>query len=153
MSTFLARNHHVISLLAGTIPENPPVKLNPTLKLQDPFHLATFIKNNREEIDTKGFIQLFQRDDFTHQFKVGSSAKTRPCNIHRIFSAVKMEMTLDFIFYIFNIFAQNIYCGYTLEPSRNIKVRFKGVYILWTCFPDDLHSDSVLLERFRKTFL
>lgn len=56
--------------LPGTIPEKPPVKLNPTLKLQDPFHLDTFIKNNREEIDTKGFIKLFQRDDFAHQFQV-----------------------------------------------------------------------------------
>ena len=103
MSTFLAKNHHVISLFAGTIPENPPVKLNPTLKLQDPFHLATFIKNNREEIDTKGFIQLFQRDDFTHQFMVGSSTKTRPCNIHRFFSAVKNENDIGF-FFTFSIF-------------------------------------------------
>ena len=45
-------------------------------------------------------------------------------------------------FDIFLIFAQNIDCGYTLEPPRlepqfcYIKVGFKGVYIARTCFPD-----------------
>lgn len=56
--------------LPGTIPENPPVKLNANLTLQDPFNLAEFIKKNRAEIDSKGFIKLFQRDDYTHQFQV-----------------------------------------------------------------------------------
>ena len=71
-------------------------------------------------------------------------------------------------FDIFLIFAQNIDCGYTLEPPRRggsneypqsmfwsknkknrytphipqffyIKVGFKGVYISRTCFPDDGH--------------
>ena len=70
-----------------------------------------------------------------------------------------------FFFLFFLIFAQNIDCGYTLEPhwrggsneypqsmfwSKNkkirytpanpiffyIKVGFKGVYFSWTCFPD-----------------
>ena len=70
------------------------------------------------------------------------------------------------IFDIFLIFAQNIDCGYTLEPPRRggsneypqsmfwsknkknmytpanpiffyIKVGFKGVYISQTCFPDE----------------
>ena len=70
------------------------------------------------------------------------------------------------IFYIFLIFAQNIDCGYTLEPPRRggsneypqsmfwsknkknrntpaypsffyIKVGFKGVDASWTCFPDE----------------
>ena len=56
----------------GIVPKNPPVKLNPTLKLQDPFHLDTFIKNNRDEIDSKGYIKLFKReeDNFAHQFQV-----------------------------------------------------------------------------------
>ena len=49
-------------------------------------------------------------------------------------------------FDIFLIFAQNIDCGYTLEPPRiplhipqfcYIKVGFKGVSIARTCFPDD----------------
>ena len=69
----LFSNIEILCLCIGTIPEKPPVKLNPTLKLQDPFHLDTFIKNNREEIDTKGFIKLFQRDDFAHQFQVEES--------------------------------------------------------------------------------
>lgn len=56
--------------LPGTIPENPPVKLNANLTLQDPFNLAEFIKKNRAEIDSKGFIKLFQRDDYTYQFQV-----------------------------------------------------------------------------------
>lgn len=56
--------------LPGTIPEVPPIKLNPNLTLQNPFHLATFIKDQREEIDCKGFIKLFQRDDYDHQFQV-----------------------------------------------------------------------------------
>lgn len=56
--------------LPGTIPENPPVKLNPDLKLQDPFNLAAFIKTHRGEIDSKGFVQLFNSDDYQHQFKV-----------------------------------------------------------------------------------
>ena len=51
------------------------------------------------------------------------------------------------MFDIFLIFAQNIDCGYSLEPPRQIgipliprfcyiKVGFKGVYITRTCFPD-----------------
>ena len=39
--------------------------------------------------------------------------KTCPCNIQRFFSPVKEN-----IFSIFLIFAQNIDCGYTLEPPR-----------------------------------
>ena len=72
-----------------------------------------------------------------------------------------------FFFYIFLIFAQNIDCGYMLEPPRRggsneypqslfwskikenrytpanssffyIKVGFKGVFIARTCFPDEI---------------
>ena len=43
--------------------------------------------------------------------------KTCPCNIQRFFSPVKIEISLDFL-NIFLIFAQNIDCGYTLEPPR-----------------------------------
>ena len=82
-----------------------------------------------------------------------------------IFSPVKIENFHDIIFDIFLIFAQNIDCGYTLEPPRRggsneypqsmfwtknkknkyipcipqfcyIKVGFKGVFIAQTCFPD-----------------
>ena len=81
------------------------------------------------------------------------------------------------IFSIFLIFAQNIDCGYTLEPPRQgssneypqsmfwsknkknrytpattiffyIKVGFKGVFIARTCFPDDI----LLLKHVVSTF-
>ena len=85
--------------------------------------------------------------------------------IYRDFSLVKFENFHDIIFDIFLIFAQNIDCGYTLEPTQRggsneypqsmfssknkkkyvypcipqfcyIKVGFKGVYMSRTCFPD-----------------
>ena len=65
---------------------------------------------------------LLQRDipfssdlliDFTQNI-----TKTRPCNILQFFTAVKMIILVDFFFYYFHIFAQNIYCGYTLEPPH-----------------------------------
>ena len=81
------------------------------------------------------------------------------------FLVVKMKNFTGFFLYIFLIFAQNIDCGYTLEPPRRggsneypqsmfwsknkknrytpripqyfyIKMGFKGVYISRTCFPD-----------------
>ena len=82
-----------------------------------------------------------------------------------IFLSCKKENFIGKKFDIFLIFAQNIYCGYTLEPPRRggsneypqsmfwsknkknrytpenpiffyIKVGYKGVYFLRTCFPD-----------------
>ena len=82
-----------------------------------------------------------------------------------IFKVVKNDNFQWKFLDIFFIFAQNIDCGYTLEPPRRggsneypqsmfwsknekkqvyppqtpffyIKVGFKGVYFLWTCFPD-----------------
>ena len=50
--------------------------------------------------------------------------KTRPCNILKFFLAVKMKHWKNFD--IFLIFAQNIDCGYTLEPPRR--------HNLCTCF-------------------
>ena len=44
--------------------------------------------------------------------------KTRPCNILRFFKAVKMINFQMKKCYIFLIFAQNIDCGYTLEPPQ-----------------------------------
>ena len=41
-----------------------------------------------------------------------------PCNIQRIVSAVKIENFSRKCYDIFLIFAQNIDCGYTLEPPR-----------------------------------
>ena len=84
-----------------------------------------------------------------------------------IFKVVKTKTNQKKICYIFLIFAQNIDCGYTLEPpcrggsyeypqsmfwSKNkknmytpanpiffyIKVGFKGVFIARTCFPDEV---------------
>ena len=87
--------------------------------------------------------------------------KTCQCNIQTFFELQKLKQNVFFL-----IFAQNINCGYTLEPPRRggsneypqsmfwsknkkkmyspanpsffyIKVRIKGVYILRTCFPDE----------------
>ena len=51
--------------------------------------------------------------------------KTYPCNKQRIFSALKMKISLEknyyllfFYFVYFDMFSQNIDCGYTLEPPR-----------------------------------
>ena len=72
-----------------------------------------------------------------------------------IFSVVKNE---NFIRFFFLIFAQNIDCRYSLEPPYEypqsmfwskkkkigipqfccIKVGFKGIYIIRTCFPDGI---------------
>ena len=86
--------------------------------------------------------------------------KTCPCNIQRIFWLWKKKNVK-----IFLNFAQNIDCGYTLEPPRRggsneyphsmfwsknkknrytpayssftyIKLGFKGVFIARTCFPE-----------------
>ena len=43
--------------------------------------------------------------------------KTRPCN-KKISHVVKIENFQQNFFYIFLIFAQNIDCGYMLEPPR-----------------------------------
>ena len=92
-----------------------------------------------------------------------------------IFLALKIENFLQKFFDIFLIFAQNIDCGYTLEPPRRggsneypqsmfwsknkkkyvypcepqfyyIKVGFKGVYISRTCFPDECILLSLSFE-------
>ena len=47
-----------------------------------------------------------------------SILKTRPGNIQRIFSAVKIENLTSKNFDILNMFAQNIDCGCMLEPPR-----------------------------------
>ena len=45
--------------------------------------------------------------------------KSRPCNIQRFFHGCKNDnFQLIFFFNSFHIFAQNIYCGYTLEPPH-----------------------------------
>ena len=52
--------------------------------------------------------------------------KTCPCNIQRFLSVVKIENFIGKKSDIFNIFAQNIHCGYTLEPPR----RGATIYVL-----------------------
>ena len=44
--------------------------------------------------------------------------KTCPCNIQRFFLALKFENFQQKMFDIFLILAQNIDCGYMLEPPR-----------------------------------
>ena len=48
----------------------------------------------------------------------GNITKTHPCNIQRIFSQAKTENFIGKNLDVFNIFAQNIDCGYMLEPPR-----------------------------------
>ena len=44
--------------------------------------------------------------------------KTCPCNILNFSKLEKLKIFTRIVFYIFLIFAQNIDCGYTLEPPR-----------------------------------
>ena len=104
--------------------------------------------------------------------KLSIITKTRPCNVWSFFSSVKIEKLIGFLFFIFLIFTQKVDCWYTLElPHRGgfnkyqqsmfwskklkkrytylcipkfcfIKVGFKGVYITWTCFHDDMCTES-----------
>ena len=54
----------------------------------------------------------------TTLWKIVPIMKTCPCNIQRFFPASKIENFQLKIFDIFLIFAQNIDCGYALEPPR-----------------------------------
>ena len=91
--------------------------------------------------------------------------KTCPCNLQRFFfSNIKLKISVNY-FDIFNIFAQNIVWGYTLEPPRrggskeyphfmfwnkNKKIGIplhtpvflykSGVYMTRTCYPDELSA-------------
>ena len=79
------------------------------------------------------------------------------------FSGVKIENYIQKMFDIFNIFAQNIDCGYSLEPPhlcfeaklRKIgiplctqvlpyKIGVQGVCISRTCYPDELCWDRTV---------
>ena len=51
-------------------------------------------------------------------FRPDLITKTHPCNIQQYFTAVKMLISDDFFFKYVLIIAQNIDCGYTLEPPR-----------------------------------
>ncbi|KAL3872547.1 hypothetical protein ACJMK2_035770 [Sinanodonta woodiana] len=57
--------------IPGTIPENPPIKLNFSISIPDPFNLHDWIENNREKINLKGFLKLFtDLDNYKYQFQV-----------------------------------------------------------------------------------
>ena len=91
---------------------------------------------------------------------------------HKNFPAIKMKFSLKFSFDIFDICAQNINYGYTLEPPRRggsneypqsmfwiiikknnryipvnpsfIKVGYgEWLYISWTCYTDGLHQENM----------
>ena len=51
-------------------------------------------------------------------FSLCTHYENLPMQYTKIFSPVKIENFHDIIFAIFHIFAQNIDCGYTLEPPR-----------------------------------
>ena len=52
--------------------------------------------------------------------------KTRPCNIQRFLKLLKNENVQKRIFDIFLIFAQNIDCGYMLEPPPRVEPPPRG---------------------------
>ena len=54
---------------------------------------------------------------YSDDYEVCLITKTCPCNIRRFFLALKLNFHLK-TFDIFLSFAQNIDCGYTLEPPR-----------------------------------
>ena len=62
------------------------------------------------------YFWLFKRRTSLRQADIFT--KTHPCNEQRFFSVVKNENFHWKIFNIFLIVAQNINCGYTLEPPR-----------------------------------
>ena len=85
--------------------------------------------------------------------------KTCPCNIQRIFSAVKLKILLEKKL-ISNEYPQSMFLSkirknrYTpVYPSFfYIKVGFKGVYITRTCFPDEINNtnpDARLERKYR----
>ncbi|XP_033125943.1 3-hydroxyanthranilate 3,4-dioxygenase-like [Anneissia japonica] len=53
--------------IPGTIPENPPIKIDTKRKLEPPFNLKEWITKNLEEINKQGYKSLWNED---HQFSV-----------------------------------------------------------------------------------
>ena len=49
--------------------------------------------------------------------------------IYRNFGLYKSKISLEFLFDIFLIFAQNIDCGYTLEPPRQFVAKIRKIAI------------------------
>ncbi|XP_059177980.1 3-hydroxyanthranilate 3,4-dioxygenase-like [Physella acuta] len=77
---FESEQHKTGKSIPGTIPENPPIILDSKTSLQDPFNLHKWIEDHREEIDSKGFVQLFGDNN---QFSVkvyGKGENTDQCD-------------------------------------------------------------------------
>ena len=53
---------------------------------------------------------------------INTSTKTCPCKTERFFSVAKIENFIRNFLIVFLIFAQNIDCGYTLEPPRRLTI-------------------------------
>ncbi|GFR58464.1 3-hydroxyanthranilate 3,4-dioxygenase, partial [Elysia marginata] len=65
--------------IPGTIPENPPIVLDSEINLQMPFNFKKWINENRNDLDTKGHVQLFPA---TFQFDVkvyGKGTNSEQC--------------------------------------------------------------------------
>ena len=58
--------------------------------------------------------------------------KTCPYNIQRFLSAVTIENFIRKFFYVFNIFAQNIHCGHTLDRPRQGSSNEYPQSMFWT---------------------
>ena len=68
-----------------------------------------------------GYLQYATALDITKtskQYVIVLRAKTHPCNIQRFLKLLKMKIFNRKILLFFLFFAQNIDCGYTLEPPR-----------------------------------
>ena len=69
----------------------------------------------REPLETH--LDLLLSSTMTLLLVIKYHYESRPMQ-HTIFTAVKMTIFSDFFFGYFHIFAQNIDCGYTLEPPQ-----------------------------------
>ncbi|KAK7103563.1 3-hydroxyanthranilate 3,4-dioxygenase-like [Littorina saxatilis] len=69
----------------GTIPKNPPIKLNSTIALEDPFDLRRWVKENRSQLDKEGSIPVFG-DQYQFQATVYGKGKNKDkCDVAETF--------------------------------------------------------------------
>ncbi|CAL1530398.1 unnamed protein product [Lymnaea stagnalis] len=77
---FGSEQHKTGKPVPGTIPESPPIILDSEISMQDPFNLHVWIEQNRKELDSKGFVQLFG-DNFQFSVKLyGKGENTGLCD-------------------------------------------------------------------------
>ena len=82
------------------------------------FHACLLAPDTDKSKFTTGFEHYGQLITFVVVTRLESIiTQTRPCNIQQYFTAVKMLIFQIIFKNIFLIFAQNIDCGYTLEPQ------------------------------------